>query len=187
MGPTIDENWKRIAIIKIGWSKSYDGSDHVEGLYSYLANHQGYEAYNFKRGPDGQFYGYLPPIGRGGLPNPINKDGWLLIFVSVPPIGGGLKVVGWYDSARFLSEYVDRPEYMIDPIFPAPEGKRFHYCLVAQSTFLIPEEQRQDVLPLLNGRLRSSPILYVRDGSSTFQDREVFAEWAESVVHQYKE
>ncbi len=182
---TIEEKMNRIAIIKIGWSKSYDGSDRVKGSYSYLMDHQGYEAFNFKIGPDGQYYGYLPPSGKKMLLNPPEKEGWLLVFVSAPG-GGGLKVVGWYDSANFLSHYEDRPEYKTDQNFQSGE-ERFKYCLVTKSAYLIPEERRKDVLPLLSKKLRRSPILYVRGGRNTDRDREELAKWAEFIVQQYKE
>lgn len=176
---------ERIAFVKTGWSNAYDGSDHVRGWHSYLYNKQGYEAYNFLPGSDGKYYGYLPPIGRKGLPNPSVKKDWLLIFVARQDGVGALKVVGWYDSADFLSEYKNRPtNIFISKNQDLNDGEQFKYCIVSESAYLIPEEEREEIdLP----NMKTTPLLYVRGrwGKPSLNDDEKLAVLAESIVQKY--
>jgi hypothetical protein len=175
---------ERIAFIKTGWSKFYDGSDLVKGWHSYLNEKQGYEAYNFLPGMDGKFYGYLPPIGKKGLPNPRVKKDWLLIFVARQDGVGSLKVVGWYDSADFLPEYQSRSiNNSIRKNQNLSDGEQFLYCIVARSGHLIPEEEREGIdLP----NMKRTPLLYVRGrGKDPALNDEKLAILAEKIVQNH--
>ena len=106
----LDDN---ILIANIGWSSAYEGEP-VEGAMGYLVEHgTGAEAFNFRTGPGGLFYGY---IRSGGLAKWLDTS-WTVVFVSKPDGTTGLRVVGWYENAR-LSGFLSREEYRHDPDFP---------------------------------------------------------------------
>lgn len=159
--------YDRICIAKTGWSKDYQGAP-VYGRHKHVQQHRdGHERFNFLPGPDGRYYLYLPPErGEHRIPEP--DDRWLVLIVSAPTTNNGrtfgrLKLVGWFEDVRF-TELTDRPEYANDKNFDvSSDDTRYCYTAVAQSAFLIPEEEREIGLPVEHGRkLGSASIVYVR-------------------------
>jgi hypothetical protein len=91
----------RIAFVKTGWSELYQGGP-VVGRFQ---DQNWHERYNFMPGPDGVYYGYVPPIGKAqAAPNPQNRTGWLLIFVAAFEGYGPITAVGWYEDASLLTD-----------------------------------------------------------------------------------
>lgn len=70
---------QRIAFAKTAWSNSYEGGP-TYGLHKFLENNskQRHECFNFKQGPDGFYYGYVPPLGAAEAPpKPDQATGWV--------------------------------------------------------------------------------------------------------------
>ena len=154
---------QRLAVIKTAWSDTYRGGP-VEGDFKFVDEHkEGHERFNFQPGPGGRFYGYLPPIGDGAVPKPLNADGWLLAFVAKRPKKAGLYLVGWYEDASFQPTYQQRPEYDSTAGFVVDrKGDRFVYCIEATKAFLIPRADRK--FKFKGDRIKSTPIAYLKGG-----------------------
>lgn len=157
----------RIAIIKTAWSDDYQG-DHAVGGFKFLAERgEGHERFNFLPGPDGHYYGYLPPIGSDwSVPNPEEKSGWLLVFVAKRPKIPGLFITGWYENADFESKYLPRPEYATDEPFERDaNGETFFYALTAETGVVVPEAIRTSKLN--TNRIKRTPIAYLKGNGAT--------------------
>lgn len=172
----------KIAFVKTGWSDEYQG-EAVLGRYAHIAEFdEAHERFNFRRTADKRFYGYLPPIGKAQrAPQPSDKDGWLLIFVSARKGTGPLTVVGWYEDAILHSEYSERPEYSTEPDFELDvHGAKFGYCISADRAHLIPVASRTQTIS--GDHFKRSPIVYARgNGKDEFWRREL-ASLAEELV-----
>ena len=154
---------ERLAVIKTAWSDDYSGSD-VDGDFKFVDDHkEGHERFNFQPSPDGRYYGYLPPIGDGGVPRPLHRDGWLLAFVAKKPRKTGLYLVGWYENASFQPKYRPRPEYETSAGFAMDrKGDRFVYCIEAAKAYLIPRTER--TFSFKGDKVKSTPIAYLKGG-----------------------
>lgn len=154
--------FERIAIIKTGWCDEYLG-ELAQGDHSNIEEYEeSHERYNFKPGPDGRFYAYTPPIGEfEAAPAPKNPNGWLVFAVAKRPGESGIFLVGWYENARFMGEYVPRPEYNETP--PGLEkdtlGGDFSYTLTAPTAQIVPANQRHFSFP--GTRTKRAPIYYL--------------------------
>ncbi|WP_295442729.1 hypothetical protein [uncultured Thiodictyon sp.] len=171
--------YPQIAIANVDYSQKYDG----ENMQGY-----GYERYNFKRAPDGHFYGYVRYMGEGVAPRPVIREGWLVMFIArlTGPIQG-LVPVGWYSNATFETEREDRPEYSIDGHFPlAPDGKRYSYCIKSNEAFLIPDQEDRTTFKFDNSanHIGSASIIYARGQLAHDNWREEFAAHIERIVRE---
>ncbi len=126
----------RIAVINVGWSDDYRGSEPV-GSFKHLKIGVGHERYNFLAGPDGTFFGYAPPLGEGfNPPKPDEPDDWLIFAVSKRPGRPGLYLVGWFESARFLCSYEARPDALA--LGRDTAGEFYGHTFVAPTAVAIP-------------------------------------------------
>ena len=172
----------RIALVKTGWSDSYQGGP-VVGRYKHFQEwDEAHEKFNFLQHASGRFYGYLPPIGKQQRPpQPKVADGWLLVFVSARNGNGPLTVVGWYEDATFHDEYIPRPEYADSDVFEMDvHGNKYGYCLSANTAHLIPTTSRNRTVP--GTHFKRTPVLYLRGNGKDEAWRRELADIAELVV-----
>lgn len=171
----------RIAFVKTGWSISYNG-DEVVGRHAHIGEYdEAHERFNFKRAPDGRFYGYIPPMGQHeASPKPANPEGWLLIFVAARNGDGPLTVVGYYENATFERGYVDRPEYDVGDFELDVHDNCYSYCFSADKATLIPLHMRQQTIS--SDHFRRSPVIYVHGTGKDDVWRKEFADLALEIV-----
>lgn len=178
----VHPTFKRIALVKTGWSDEYQGEP-VVGRHAHIAQFDdAHEKYNFKRVIDGSFYGYLPPMGRARRPpQPKRSDDWLLIFVSARNGKGPLTVVGWYKNAELHPEYLERPEYDIEADFNTDvHGDKYRYCISADLATLVPVGSRTETIS--SAHFKRTPILYLRGNGKSMRWREELAKSMERLV-----
>ncbi|WAC44616.1 DUF3883 domain-containing protein [Pseudomonas sp. SL4(2022)] len=171
----------RIAFVKTGWATSYEGEE-VVGRHAHIGEfNEAHERFNFRKAPDGRFYGYIPPLGRHeSAPSPRDSSGWLLIFVAARNGNGPLTVVGWYENAVFEYAYVTRPEYEVGDFEMDIHGNHYSYCFSADRATLIPLHLRQTVVS--GDHFKRSPIIYARGNGRNEAWRQEFAVLAESIL-----
>jgi len=177
----------RIALVKTGWSDEYQGGP-VLGRYAHLKEYdEAHERFNFLQHTSGQFYGYLPPIGKmERSPQPKLTDGWLLVFVSARNGTGPLTVVGWYDNAKFYNEYLERPEYAGPEDFETDvHGNKYSYCISTNTAHLISTASRKDIVS--GAHFKRTPILYVRGNGKDDSWREELARFAETLISEHSD
>ncbi len=153
---------QRIAFAKVGWAEHYAG-DPVKGRAGWInRNDDAHERFNFRPGPDGRFYGYLPPIGpKYRTPQPAHPDDWLVVFVAPHEGNGSLVPVGWYEGATFEEDYDERPEYAAGVPLPVDvKGERYAYAIHADKGRLIPAELRARITVPGRPHFGSTPVLY---------------------------
>jgi hypothetical protein len=172
---------ERIAFIKTGWAITYEG-DEVVGRHAHIGEYdEAHERFNFRRAPDGRFYGYAPPLGKyESCPKPQEQDGWLLILVAARNGDGPLTVVGYYENARFEREYVDRPEYAEGDFELDVHGNRYSFCFSASNATLIPLHLRQQTVS--SAHYRRSSVIYAAGNGQDDAWRDEFAELALRIV-----
>lgn len=164
------DNFSRIAVINTGWSDDYQSSE-VVGGFSYLASGVGHEKYNFLPGPNGRFYGYAPPLGKHqSPPMPVEADGWLVFVVSKRPGSKGLYLVGWYEDATFLRDYLPRPD--ADDFGRDSSGGKFLYALYSDVARCIPLSLRDKKIS--NDHVRRS-YAYLRGNGNSEPWRDALA------------
>ena len=176
----------KILFAKIGWAPKFDGEACTGDFGEPNESTSWYERFNFLFGPEGRYYGYIPPMGPHGTPpKPTDKSGWLVIFLSRSGKGGPLLPVGWYEDATFEDGYRERPEYAHDPAF-LRQRNQFPYTYVlaadAARVYRIPAESRMlypevPVQPSFFG-----PYLYARDTDPRHPAREDYVALAERIV-----
>jgi hypothetical protein len=168
--------FKRIAVIKTGWCDAYDG-DEVTGAHANVTRFkEGHERYNFRRGPDRRLYGYTPPMGDMEVPPaPKKKEGWLVFVVAKMPGRAGLYLVGWYEAAKFHTQYLPRPEYDSKPatLEHDVQGQPFSYVLTALKGRMVPAAARQ--FSVRGDRMKRSPVYYLRGNGEKDPWRETLA------------
>lgn len=180
--PPIDGN--KVLLVKTGWCERYEGlglpslsdpsrADDPVGRYEHLlAGESGHEAFNFRRAPDGRFYGYfrahdgnvnISRIDRSA--NGGEVKGVTIIWISRPWNSNGLRVVGWYRNATVLAETVFDGGPWNHPLYADednPEGKGAYVCHApADDVVRLPPEVRADwVLPnSVRSQLRRTQVL----------------------------
>jgi hypothetical protein len=170
--------YPKIAIANVDYSERYNG-EQIDGY--------GYERYNFKRAPDKHFYGYVRYMGKGVVPRPDIREGWLVMFIAriTVPIQG-LVPVGWYSNATFETKRRQRPEYSIDDQFPlAPDGERYVYSIKANKACLIPCQYRNSFVFDNSGHhIGSASIIYARGQVAHVDWRENFASHIERILRE---
>lgn len=173
---------ERIAFVKTGWSDEYQGGP-VFGRYAHIEKFdEAHERFNFRKAADGNYYGYLPPIGKQQRPpQPKVGEGWLLIFISARNGNGPLTIVGWYENATLHPEYLDRPEYTTEPDFETDiNGENFGYCISTDTAYLIPVASRTQTIS--GDHFKRSPIIYVRGNGKSDAWRKELANIAERLI-----
>jgi hypothetical protein len=122
---------RKLVLLKTAWSERYDG-DEVMGNFGYVEEHgpkSGHERYNFRRGKDALYRGYVPPLGRHhSTPNPAYPHGWTVVWVSKKPGTTGVRIVGVYFDASFEPQATT---YKVD-------GAEIDFCVTARDGFLVP-------------------------------------------------
>jgi hypothetical protein len=143
-------NRDRVILGKIGWANRYEGleDDRPVGEFSGLRGGSlGHEAFNFKRAPDGQYYGYFRAQHGNlnlkridSLSTGSTLGGVTVIWVS-RPLGHSLRVVGWYRNATvFASTQTEDSPWIHDDY----GGKGSYVCTApAEGSALLPEEKRE--------------------------------------------
>ena len=171
-----------ILFVKIGWAPLYRGEDCVGNFGEPNETNSWYERYNFKAGPNGRFYGYIPPR----RPKTTIKEGWLVVFLSRRAKDGPLLPVGWFENASLQDENTPRPEYLADATFPlAPGDYKFEFNVSADAAYLVPEEERATFAEVpMAGHFRRATYLYARDTGTKHREswRSEYAELAEQIV-----
>lgn len=154
--------FKRIAVIKTGWSDDFKGSP-VEADHKHVKRFKdGHEKFNFLPAPDGRFYAYTPPVGGAEVaPQPKEKDDWLVFSVAKRPKRPGLYLTGWYENATFAGSYVDRIEYNDGGVFPLDDHDgNFSFTLSSDDAVQIDPDETPFVFP--GDHMKRSPIYYLR-------------------------
>ncbi|RON55950.1 DUF3883 domain-containing protein [Pseudomonas frederiksbergensis] len=173
----------RIAFLKTGWAVDYQGEE-VVGRHRHINDYaEAHERFNFRKAPDGRYYGYIPPMGEHeATPKPLRLNGWTIILVAARDGDGPLTVVGHYENATFETGYRDRPEYRYGSFPKDADGQNFSYIVSADKANIIPLPLRQTEIS--GAHFKRSPIVYVR-GNRPGQDqewRQHFAEIAQEIV-----
>lgn len=144
----------KLVLLKTAWCDWYDG-DAVIGDFQYVKDHgsgSGHERFNFRKSRSGTYYGYCPPIGKGGSPNPSVHDGWTVIWVAKKPKTNGVRIVGVYYNAKFegatMSQRVD--------------DEKINYCVSSRDGFVVPPELRTRSF---KSPIKSGPCCYLIGGN----------------------
>ena len=172
----------RILFAKVAWADLYEGDELVAGHGFVQEHNDGHERFNFKASPDGRYYGYLMPQANG-CPAPRDRTGWLVIFVARWQGTGEFVPVGWYQNARILKGYRDRPEY---PQFELDRtGDRYSYVLEADShsdVHRIPPAERSAVTVPSAPRFVNAKFLYARGHGEWHPWRDEYLSVAERIL-----
>ncbi len=182
---SINRSFEKIAFVKTGWADHYSG-DPIVGRHDYIDKfNDAHEKFNFLQAPDKKYYAYIPPIGKNNsVPQPADKDGWLIIFVSAYEGKGRLVAVGYYVNARFESEFKCRPEYELQFAFQTDvEGNKYLYCITSDDAYLIPKSERN--FEVDGKHFRRSPIIYARGVNKNDSWRNGYARLAEQIYRHY--
>lgn len=176
---------ENIMFAKIGWSEDYTGGI-ILGRASWIKKSRGdaHERFNFLPGPDGSFYGYIPPIGQKfSTPQPDDTSGWLVIFVAPLAGHGPLVPVGWYVNATIESETTERPEYTAGVAFDMDvKGDPYLYTISANTARLIPAGVRHRIRVPGTPRFGSSPILYAAGHGPKKAWRKTYLNLAKKII-----
>lgn len=168
----------KIAIIKTAWCDEFQG-ELAQGAHAQIdEDEESHESYNFKPGPDGNFYAYTPPIGEhSAAPSPKDRKNWLVFAVAKQPGKNGVYLVGWYENAEFTGNYTPRPEYDQSPhgLELDVHGERYTYTLSAPEGFMIPASRRS--FSFKGTHTKRAPVYYLRgNGESDAWRDELAAE-----------
>lgn len=150
----------QIAFVKTGWSDYYCGGP-VYGRHKHIEKFdEAYECLNFLPSKQGNWYAYIPPIGKDKRPpQPSKNEDWLVVFVAARNGDGPLTIVGWYKKAKFEPGYLERPKLKNETVPLAPNGKSYLYCIHSKNAYLIEPEDRNTEIS--GEHFRRAPIIYV--------------------------
>jgi hypothetical protein len=152
----------RFVLAKTAWAERYRGlgvGDDPDGAHGWISQqgHEGHEAYNFRRAPDGRYYGYfrlnngstnlarVDPSAQSG-----RLSGVTIVWISKPPKETGLRVVGWYSNATLLAETDWEKSPWKHPLYAEGgerEGVSAFVCFTRSAQRLPVAERRRWVLP----------------------------------------
>ena len=170
--------YDQILFAKIGWAERYDG----DSPDANTRDQSWCERHNFLEVAT-RCYGYITHA-NGKLPNPKgNRDNWVVIFVAPLKVHGPEIVpVGFYLKAKLESEYLQRPDGLLDCL-----GVENIYCVstLAANAVLIPSDKRlQYALPSEATAHFTRQYCYARGNNvdNTQGWRKILAETAERVV-----
>ncbi len=177
---------RKLLWIKVGWSEYYRGEP-VDGNFGWLIEHRnerskktGHEAFNFMPGPNGRYYVYVPPQSGTSAPShPTDNKGWTVVCLAKNPKHPGVHIVGWYENATLLGEWLDPPkDRKTKTTGDVRPGYDWSYCIESDSAWFIPPEQR--TMPFSHVSVRqgkysflAGPDLKRRDAKSEANKREV--------------
>lgn len=176
------KKFNKIAFVKTGWSEWYQGGP-VSGRHSRINKYEeAHEKFNFRPVSNGNYYAYIPPIGKDERPpQPKEKDGWLVIFVAAINGKGKLTIVGWYENATFHSDYLPRPEYKLESGFETDNtGNTYYYCISASKAHLVPPSGRSKTIP--GNHFGRTPIIYVEGGQKNNEWRNKLSKTAKIFI-----
>jgi hypothetical protein len=148
-------NVNKLVLLKTAWCDWYDG-DAVVGNFQYVKDHgsdSGHERFNFKKSSGGIYYGYCPPLGRGGSPSPEMLDEWTVIWVAKKPKTNGVRIVGVYYNAKFEG----------DQLIHKIDGEEIAYCVSSRDAFVVPPELRTRSF---KSPVKSGPCCYLIGGNN---------------------
>ncbi|MFQ5709377.1 MAG: protein NO VEIN domain-containing protein [bacterium] len=182
---SINRSFEKIVFVKTGWADYYSG-DPIIGRHDYIGKfNDAHEKFNFLQAPDKKYYASIPPIGENySVPQPVDKEGWLIIFVSAYEGKGRLVAVGYYLNARFESQLQFRPEYELqNPFETDVQGNKYSYCITSDEAYLIPKSERN--FEVDGKHFRRSPIIYARGVNKDGNWRNEYASLAEQIYGHY--
>lgn len=155
---------RRVAVIKTAWCDSYTGQS-PDGNFAYL-NDGNVGAERFNMLPIvGEFRVYtMPKSGNAPVPEP--EDGWLVFHVARDPAALRMKLVGWYENAQFVGDYLNRLTGEAHPEGGGYDGSS--YCILSTKGFEIAAGDR----PVIDhdGRFKMSSIYWMR-GNQRYQPK----------------
>ena len=156
---------KKILWVKFGWSDYYRGGP-VDGDFHWLVKNKGksegrgHEAFNFDPSPDGTYYCYVPPQGKGFAPSSNDPSGWTVICLAKNPKYKGIHIVGWYENATLLGDWRDLPVDLIKKRNDAGHPDYdWSYCISAKTAYLVPPEFR--TVPFSDPSIRQGKYSYL--------------------------
>lgn len=140
---------KKVLWVKFGWSDFYRGGP-VDGNFGWLNEQReskqegrGHEAFNFDPGPDGTYYCYVPPQRKVHAPMNSDPHGWTVVCLAKHPKHTGIHVVGWYEDATLLGEWLMPPKELARARRGADNlAYDWSYCITAKKAFFVPPERR---------------------------------------------
>lgn len=181
----------RVILAKTAWSERYQGlgtGDDPVGSHDYLGYGSGHEAFNFKRAPDGRFYGDFHFRGHLNLSRIDNRataskiHGITVLWVSTPGVGG-LRMVGWYRNATLFAttQKSGGPwSHILYGDGKGAEGKCHYMCTAsADESFCLPVSERPRwILPEdVASRMRRTAVLHPHDADGHL------APWVSQMEH----
>ncbi len=161
-------DFSKVLWVKVGWSDWYRGGP-VDGNFGWLNAQKrkkdklrGHEAFNFAPAPDGSYYCYVPPQGKGFAPTNDDPYGWTVICLAKNPKHKGIHVVGWYEDATLYGDWLDPPEGMIqrrgDAQHPAYD---WSYCISSKAAYIIPPTNR--IAPFSDPTIKQGKYSFLQD------------------------
>jgi len=151
--------------VKFGWSEDYRGGP-VDGNFGWLNDNKGkpgikngHEAFNFMPASDGTYYCYVPPQAKGYAPWNEDSEGWTVICLAKNPDHKGVHIVGWYENATLIGDWLDPPgSHSQKAASDGDPGYDWSYCITSNSAYFVP--------PLYRNAPFSDPS--VRQGKFSF-------------------
>lgn len=140
---------KKILWVKFGWSDYYRGGP-IDGNFGWLNKNKGkkdegkgHEAFNFQPGPDGTYYCYVPPQAKEYAPRNDDAEGWTVICLAKNPDHKGVHIVGWYENAKLIGDWLDPPKSHPQKTTSGGEpGYDWSYCITSNTAYFVPPEYR---------------------------------------------
>ncbi|WP_321912055.1 protein NO VEIN domain-containing protein [Burkholderia cepacia] len=156
---------KKVLWVKFGWSEYYRGGL-VDGNFAWLVENgekngnRGHEAFNFKLFPDGTYYCYVPPQGKGYAPSSEDPTGWTVICLAKNPKHSGIHVVGWYENATLHGGWFDSPNAYVKKRGDTDRaGYDWSYCITSKTAYFVPPAFR--TLPFSDASVRQAKYSYL--------------------------
>ena len=144
----MENKLKKILWVKFGWSDYYRGGP-VDGNFGWLNKNRGkknggrgHEAFNFEPDADGTYYCYVPPQASTSAPSNEDKNGWTVICLAKDPKSKGIHVVGWYENATLLNDWVKRLTAQFSKVNREHPTYDSSFCITSQSVYFVPPEFR---------------------------------------------
>jgi hypothetical protein len=139
---------QKVLWVKFAWSDYYRGGP-VDGNFGWIneakqnrKDARGHEAFNFMP-IHGTYYCYVPPQTSHYAPWNEDNTGWTVICLAKNPKNPGVHIVGWYENATLIGDWLKPPK-------PNNRGGRgaissaydWSYCIRSKSAYFIPPEHR---------------------------------------------
>lgn len=141
---------KKLLWVKFGWSDYYRGGS-VDGNFGWLKKAKGsrkegkgHEAFNFMP-INGTYYCYVPPQKKVYAPWNEDDTGWTVVCLAKNPRHTGIHIVGWYEDATLLGDWLEPPSNLADAdVEGAGSADARSYCIKSNSAFFVPPENRTE-------------------------------------------